>query len=274
MKKFKFLSLVGFIVLCLATALISGCGNSSSNEEKQAADSSASSSQKEVYIVAAASMTDAIKEIGAGYEKEHPDVKLMYNFGSSGALQTQIEQGAPADVFISAAQKQMNALDEKGLIDKDTRKDLLENKVVLIIPKDSDLTLKDFSDVATDKVNKIALGEPKAVPVGQYSEEIFKNLNILDQVKDKAVYASDVRQVLGWVETGEVDCGVVYATDAAISDKVKVLMEAPADTHKPVVYPVAVINSSKNPDVAKDFIAYLGTDSVKAILTKYGFSVK
>ncbi len=274
MKNFKLLSLIGFIVMCLAAVFISGCGNS--NEGKQEAESSsgAAVSQKEVYIVAAASMTDAIKEIGADYEKEHPDVKLMYNFGSSGALQTQIEQGAPADVFISAAQKQMNALDEKGLIDKDTRKDLLENKVVLIVPKDSNLTLQNFSDVATDKVNKIALGEPKAVPVGQYSEEIFKNLNVLDQVKDKAVYASDVRQVLGWVETGEVDCGVVYATDAAISDKVKVLMEAPADTHKPVIYPVAMVNSSKNPDVAKDFITYLGTDSVKAILTKYGFSVK
>ncbi len=274
MKNFKLLSLIGFIVICLAAVFISGCGNSNEGKQEAESSSSAAVSQKEVYIVAAASMTDAIKEIGADYEKEHPDVKLMYNFGSSGALQTQIEQGAPADVFISAAQKQMNALDEKGLIDKDTRKDLLENKVVLIVPKDSNLTLQNFSDVATDKVNKIALGEPKAVPVGQYSEEIFKNLNVLDQVKDKAVYASDVRQVLGWVETGEVDCGVVYATDAAISDKVKVLMEAPADTHKPVIYPVAMVNSSKNPDVAKDFITYLGTDSVKAILTKYGFSVK
>ena len=219
-------------------------------------------------------MTDAIKEIGANYEKEHPNVKLTYNFGSSGALQTQIEQGAPADVFISAAQKQMNALDEKGLIDKFTRKDLLENKVVLIVPKDSELSLNNFADVATDKVNKIALGEPKAVPVGQYSEEIFSNLKILDAMKQKAVYASDVRQVLGWVETGEVDCGIVYATDAAISDKVKVLMEAPENTHKPVVYPIAMVNSSKNPDVAKDFIAYLSQDAQKNILAKYGFNVK
>ena len=198
----------------------------------------------------------------------------MYNFGSSGALQTQIEQGAPADIFISAAQKQMNALDEKGLIDKDSRKDLLENKVVLIVPKDSDLTLSDFSELASDKISKIALGEPKAVPVGQYSEEIFKNLNILDEMKAKAVYASDVRQVLGWVETGEVDCGIVYATDAAISDKVRVLAEAPNDTHKPVIYPASILKESKNPDVAKDFLAYLSTDEVKNIFTKYGFDVK
>ena len=215
-------NIVILVMFCLLTVVFAGCGNTSQENSSQKTEK-----QQEVYIVAAASMTDAIKEIGANYEKEHPNVKLTYNFGSSGALQTQIEQGAPADVFISAAQKQMNALDEKGLIDKSTRKDLLENKVVLIVPKDSELSLNNFADVATDKVNKIALGEPKAVPVGQYSEEIFSNLKILDAMKQKAVYASDVRQVLGWVETGEVDCGIVYATDAAISDKVKVLMEAP-----------------------------------------------
>ena len=265
-------SIVFLVIACFLAMVVAGCGNSET--EKSSSVNSSENAQKEVYVVAAASMTDAIKEIGEGYEKKHPNVKLMYNFGSSGALQTQIEQGAPADIFISAAQKQMNALDEKGLIDKDSRKDLLENKVVLIVPKDSDLTLNNFSELAGDKISKIALGEPKAVPVGQYSEEIFKNLNILDEMKAKAVYASDVRQVLGWVETGEVDCGIVYATDAAISDKVKVLAEAPSDTHKPVIYPAAVLKNSKNPDVAKDFLAYLSTDEVKNIFTKYGFDVK
>lgn len=264
--KTNIIALVSFVLFSL---VIAGC-SSLENEEK----TQDTASQQEVYIVAAASMTDAVKEIGTNYEKQHSDVKLMYNFGSSGALQSQIEQGAPADVFISAAQKQMNALEEKNLIDKSTRKDLLENKVVLIVPKDSTLALNDFADVAGDKVNKIALGEPKSVPVGQYSEEIFTNLNVLDNVKAKAVYASDVRQVLSWVETGEVDCGVVYATDAAISDKVKVLLEAPADTHKPVVYPVAMVSSSKNPEIAKDFLAYLSQNEQKVILEKYGFDVK
>lgn len=266
-------NLLAWLMIAMLAIAAAGCG-SQAEKSSSSEGSSAPAEQKEVYVVAAASMTDAIKEIGAEYEKAHPDVKLMYSFGSSGALQTQIEQGAPADVFISAAQKQMNALDEKGLIDKSTRKDLLENKVVLIVPKDSDLKLNSFADAAGDKVSKIALGEPKAVPVGQYSEEIFKNLGVLDAVKAKAVYGSDVRQVLGWVETGEVDCGVVYATDAAISDKVKVLMEAPADSHKPVIYPAAMIASSKNPEIAKDFLAYLSGDQAKAILTKYGFDVK
>ena len=248
-------NIIALISLLLFSLAVAGCTSSENGDKAQE-----NASQKEVYIVAAASMTDAVKEIGANYEKQHPDVKLMYNFGSSGALQSQIEQGAPADVFISAAQKQMNALEEENLIDKATRKDLLENKVVLIVPKDSTLVLDDFAAAATDKVSKIALGEPKSVPVGQYSEEIFTNLNVWADIKAKAVYASDVRQVLSWVETGEVDCGVVYATDAAISDKVKVLLEAPAGTHKPVVYPAAMVSSSKNPEIAKDFLAYLSQD--------------
>lgn len=257
------------ISLLLFSFIISGCAavQSENGTEKNGA-------QKEVYIAAAASMTDAVKEIGANYEKKHPDVKLMYNFGSSGALQSQIEQGAPADVFISAAQKQMDALEQKNLIDKSTRRDLLENKVVLIVPKDSTLTLNSFSDAAGDAVEKIALGEMKSVPVGQYSEEIFTNLGILDKVKSKAVYASDVRQVLSWVETGEVDCGIVYATDAAISDKVKVLLTAPENTHKPVIYPIAMVSSSSNPEISKDFISFLGEDEQKAVLEKYGFAVK
>ena len=262
-------NIIALISLLLFSLAVAGCTSSENGDKAQE-----NASQKEVYIVAAASMTDAVKEIGANYEKQHPDVKLMYNFGSSGALQSQIEQGAPADVFISAAQKQMNALEEENLIDKATRKDLLENKVVLIVPKNSTLVLDDFAAAATDKVSKIALGEPKSVPVGQYSEEIFTNLNVWADIKAKAVYASDVRQVLSWVETGEVDCGVVYATDAAISNKVKVLLEAPAGTHKPVVYPAAMVSSSKNPEIAKDFLAYLSQDEQKAILAKYGFDVK
>ena len=264
MKKRYIAVMTAFLMTAM---MLMGCGGNGDKAQENA-------SQKEVYIVAAASMTDAVKEIGANYEKQHPDVKLMYNFGSSGALQSQIEQGAPADVFISAAQKQMNALEEENLIDKATRKDLLENKVVLIVPKNSTLVLDDFAAAATDKVSKIALGEPKSVPVGQYSEEIFTNLNVWADIKAKAVYASDVRQVLSWVEMGEVDCGVVYATDAAISDKVKVLLEAPAGTHKPVVYPAAMVSSSKNPEIAKDFLAYLSQDEQKAILAKYGFDVK
>ena len=127
--------------------------------------------------------------------------------------------------------------------------------------------------MTNENIQHIALGEPKGVPVGQYSEEIFTNLGILDAVKSKAVYGSDVRQVLAWVESGEADCGVVYATDAAISDKVKVIAIAPDDSHKPVIYPAAVIKDSKNVDESKKFLEFTSSDSAKKIFEKYGFTV-
>ena len=228
----------------------------------------------ELQVSAAASLTDAMKELATMYEKDHGNTKLVFNFGSSGALQQAIENGGAADVFVSAAQKQMNALDEKKLLADGTRVDLLVNQVVLITAKDSKLNLPDFKAVLDPEIKHIALGEPKGVPVGQYSEEVFTKLGILDHVKERAVYGSDVRQVLAWVETGDADAGVVYATDAAISDKVKVAAVAPADTHKPIVYPAAVLKDAKNMNEAKDFLAFLQTDAAKKVFEKYGFTVK
>ena len=228
----------------------------------------------ELQVSAAASLTDAMKELGGMYEKEHGNTKLVFNFGSSGALQQAIENGGAADVFVSAAQKQMNALDEKKLLADGTRVDLLVNQIVLITAKDSKLNLPDFKAVLDPEIKHIALGEPKGVPVGQYSEEVFTKLGILDQVKERAVYGSDVRQVLAWVETGDADAGVVYATDAAISDKVKVAAVAPDDTHKPIIYPAAVLKDAKNMNEAKDFLAFLQTDAAKKVFEKYGFTVK
>ena len=252
MKKF-------LATICAASLLITGCGGG--NVEKNV----------ELHVSAAASLTNAMNELAELYAKENPKVKIVFNFGSSGALQQAIENGGETDLFFSAAQKQMNALDEKGELAEGTRKDLLRNEVVLIVPNDSNKNISDFNDVATDKVEKIALGEPKGVPVGQYSGEIFTALNILDAVKVKAVYGSDVRQVLAWTESGEVDCGVVYATDAAISDKVKVICAAPEGSHKPVIYPAAVIKSSKNLDAAKKFLEFTSSDAAKKVFANYGF---
>lgn len=257
------------LLLIISLFLLAGCGSSGPKAENK----SAPVQKCEINISAAASLTDAIKEIGGKFEQANPNVKVTYNFGSSGALQSQIEQGAPSDVFISAAQKQMNDLEKKDLLLKDTRKDLLENKVVVIVPKDSKLELASMEDIVSDKVHTIALGEPKGVPVGQYSEEIFTSLHILAQAKAKAVYASDVRQVLNWVEVGEVDCGIVYATDAAISKGVKVLLTAPADSHKPVIYPVSVLKTTQHEQEAKALIAFLETAESKAVFEKYGFKV-
>lgn len=266
-KKFMVL----FLVLCTLALVAAGCGK---NEAETKSSASSSGTKTEIFVSAAASMTDAMKELAAVYGKAHPGITITYNFGASGALQTQIEEGAPADLFVSAAQKQMDNLDKKDLIVKDSRKDLLVNKVVLITGKENKAGLKSFEDVTSDKVKVIALGEPKGVPVGQYSEEIFTKLGMLDAVKAKASYGSDVRQVLDWVEHGEADCGVVYATDAAISKDVKVIAEAPAGSHKPVIYPAAVLKNSGNKEAAAEFLTFLSSKEAAAIFEKYGFQMK
>lgn len=238
----------------------------------QSNNTQSNSENKEIYVLAAASLTDVLTELANNYKQE-TSTEIIFSFASSGALQAQIEAYAPADIFFSAAQKQMNALEEKGLIDSETRKDLLENKVVLISPKNSNLNIKSFTDITNSNVKKLGLGEPKSVPVGQYSEEILSNLSILDIAKEKAVYGSDVRNVLDWVETAEVDCGIVYATDAKIAKNINIIAEAPEGTHKKVIYPISIIKSSQNKEEAKKFIEYISTDKSKEIFQNYGFTV-
>lgn len=226
-----------------------------------------------MHVAAAASLTDAMKDLATLYAKDNSAVEIVFNFGSSGALQQAIENGGETDLFFSAAQKQMNALEQSGNLLDGTRRDLLRNEVVLIVPKDGAKNIRTFEDLTGADVEHIALGEPKGVPVGQYSEEILMNLGILNAVKSKSVYGSDVRQVLAWVESGDADCGMVYATDAAISDKVTVVAAAPEGSHKPVIYPAAVVKASKHPEAAKDFLTFLGSDDAKKVFEKYGFKV-
>lgn len=276
--------LILFITATMILMMLSSCAtkapaassdvSKATSSEVTAVKPSDTSDKVELVVAAAASLTDVAAEISEMYKTKEPNITITYTFGSSGALQTQIEEGAPADIFMSAANKQMTALEQKGLINDSTKKELLLNKVVLITPKDSTKEIKSFEDVATDKVSTVALGEPKSVPVGQYSEEIFTSLGILDKVKAKSNYGSDVRQVLTWVESGEVDCGVVYATDAIASDKIKVVGEAPKDSHKPVIYPVAVLKSSKHTLEAQAFLDFLSTTEVTKVFKKYGFEMK
>lgn len=224
-------------------------------------------------ISAAASLKDSMEEVKKLYKKEKPNVTLNITYGSSGTLQQQIEQGADVDIFMSAAAKQMNALSQKNLLLEDTKVNLLGNSVVLITKKDASLGISDFKDSASDKIKKIALGEPSTVPAGQYAQEIYTTLNILDKVKAKAVYGNDVKQVLNWVETGNADAGVVYATDAKTSDKVKVVATASKDLLKtPVVYPVSVIKASKNVSSAKELLKFIEGSKAKAVFEKYGFN--
>ena len=167
----------------------------------------------------------------------------------------------------------MDALAEKELLLADSRKDLLINQVVLIVPQESALTLADFTDVTQETVKMVALGDPAGVPVGQYAQAVFEYLGNWDAVQAKAVFGSDVRQVLTWVESQEADCGVVYATDAAISEAVRVVAQAPAQSHPPVIYPAAVIKDSKAPEAAQAFLDFLSSEEAAAIFERYGFAM-
>ena len=226
--------------------------------------------QVTLIVSAAASLRDPMNEIKDIYAKETQDVSVTCNFASSGSLQKQIENGADVDVFISAANKQMDALEEEGLLEDGTKKTILGNSIVLVIPEDSSL-ISSFEELTQDKVKRIALGEFKTVPAGQYAEETFTNMNILDTIKAKAVYGKDVKEVLNWVETGNVDAGVVYLSDAKTSQKVKQVAVAPEESHKPIVYPASVIKSSKHKAEAKAFLDFLSSEKAKSVFEKYGF---
>lgn len=228
---------------------------------------------KTVTILAAASLTDVMGELEASYEESHPGIDLVFSFAGSGALQAQIEEGAPADIFISAANKQMDALNEEGLMDSTSIRELLLNKVVLIVPSDSTLCLTSFEDVLNDGVHMIGLGEIESVPAGKYAEQVFESLGIWDQVQERANFGTDVRTVLSWVEMGEVDCGVVYATDAFTSDAVTIAAEAPEGSCDEVVYPAGIIAGSEVSGEAEEFLQYLQSADASPVFESYGFTM-
>ncbi|MBD2614796.1 molybdate ABC transporter substrate-binding protein [Nostoc punctiforme FACHB-252] len=225
-----------------------------------------------ILVSAAASLKDALEEIKPLYQQSKSNVNITYNFGASGALQQQIEQGAPADIFISAGKKQVDALETKGLLLPGTRTNLANNRLVLIVAQDVE-GITSFYNLTDAKIKKIAIGEPRSVPAGQYGEQVLKKLQLYDRLKPKLVFANNVRQVLAAVETGNAEAGLVYATDAKISNKVKVVVAADDKFHSPIVYPIAVVKSSKNPTAAKEFVQFLSGPQAKDILKKYGFIV-
>jgi molybdate transport system substrate-binding protein len=223
-------------------------------------------------VSAAISLSNALAELKTVYQQSNPNVKITYNFGASGALAQQIQQGAPADVFFSAATKQMDTLEKADLLLPETRRNLLTNRLVLIAPKNG-LALASFKDLIDSRVKRIAIGEPKSVPVGQYSQELLTKLGIWQQIGPKVVFGNNVRQVLTFVETGNADAGIVYTTDAKESDKIQVRATAPANLHSPIVYPVAAIKGSRNAGAARAFVEFIASNRAKAIFEKYGFGI-
>ncbi len=227
--------------------------------------------QTTLTVSAAASLKDALVEAEAAYKQSSTDVAFTNNFGSSGTLAAQIDQGAPVDIFISAAVKPMDDLQANGLLVSGTRHNLLRNTLVLIAPLDS--KLRDFQGLTGSFVRVIALGDPASVPAGQYGKQTLVALHLFDALSAKFVLAKDVRQVLTYVETGNADAGLVYATDARSSGKVRVVEAASDATHDPIIYPVSVIKGSRNEKAAQRFIEYLGTPAAAAIFIKNGFTI-
>jgi len=227
---------------------------------------------QEMTLSVAISMKEATEELGRAFMQARPGVILRYNFGSSGELQKQIEAGAPVDVFISAAQRQMDELQQKGLIVPATRRNFARNVLTVVKPADSALDVSKPADLLDPRVRRIVIGNPRTVPVGQYSEESLRTLGLWERVQPKLVLAENVRQALDYVSRGEVDAGFVYTTDAAVrATRVKEAFRPGEDTYRPVVYPAAVVKDTRQPALARAFVELLVSAPGRATLTRLGF---
>jgi molybdate transport system substrate-binding protein len=230
-----------------------------------------------ITVSAAISLKDALDELGPIFQvqqhRKHggSGTAVTYNYGGSGTLARQIEQGAPVDVFFSAAEKQMDELAAQSLIVADTRHDLVGNALVLIAPTQSTV-LHNFQDLSNAAVKTIALGEASTVPAGMYARQTLEHLGLFAGLEKKVVYAKDVRAVLTYVETGNADAGLVYQTDANTSKKVRVIAVAPADSHDPILYPAAVLRDAKDKAAARAFVEFLQGPDARAVFQKYGFT--
>lgn len=226
---------------------------------------------QELTVSAAASLTDAFDAAKAAFESKHEGVTIVINYGSSGALFRQIEQGAPVDVFAAANPKWMDRAEEAGLVEPKTRTDFARNTLVLTTPAENSAGIAKAADLLEDHVERIAMGTPETVPAGQYARESLVMLGYWDTLAFKYIYAENVRAVLDYLRRGEVDAGFVYRTDAMQGgEEVAIIEEMPLKN--PVTYPIAIMKESGNKELAARFIDFLGSDEGMAILEEYGFS--
>jgi molybdate transport system substrate-binding protein len=255
MKKNLFLSLAASLVILILFS-----------------QSAVAEPQGELTVSAAMSLKNAFEKIGKAYEATHRGVKILFNFGAYGNLMRQIEGGAPVDAFASASKSEMDDLDRKGLIISGSRIDFASNSLVLIVPSRAERRIKSFADLNSEAVKKIAVGDPKTVPVGRYAGEALRYYKVLPGASDKVIFAENVRQISDYVGMGEVDAGIVYASDiSAGSKEVSVAATASTASHGPIVYSCALIRGTKKERQAMEFLALLASAEGAKMLEKYGF---
>lgn len=266
MKKVR-ITLILFLLIVFA---LTGCGGQA--EEAAPVVEGPTDEAVEVNVSAAASLTDALTEIQTEYAKESNAI-LLFNFAASGALQKQIEEGAPCDLFLSASKSNMDALEEKGLIEAGSRKDILGNTLTLVAATEKADAIKGYEELTSSDVTSISIGTPESVPAGKYAQQALENLGIWDQIQSKIVFAKNVKQALEYVDTGNTDCGLVYKTDAMTMETGIVIAELPDSSHDPIVYPAALTKDSAQAEAAAKFYEFLQTSYAKGVFEKYGFTV-
>lgn len=261
-------------IIMLVTVMVSlvACGGNKETDKSPVVDD-ANVEQVDLYASVAASVQDAMLELQKVYEKENLNVNLFFNFGASGALMQQIEEGVDADLFISAGKKQVDQLEEKGLLINESRIDFLKNDLVLIVNEKNKDKVKSLDDLLTLEGTAIAMGEPDSVPAGKYTLEALQSLGLYDQLEPHIVFTKDVRQALDYVDTENTIAGFCYASDAKMATNSVVAQVVPSDAHSPIVYPAAIIKDTKNLEEIKNFFAFLQTPESKAVFEKYGFKL-
>ena len=246
-----------YLFLLVAT-ILAGC-----SAEKE--------TQSVLTVSAAASLSDVLEEMATQFQDEHPKIDVQFNFGASGSLKEQIEQGAPVDVFISASTEKFNELVDGGFVEDGTN--LVRNELVLITSTEQE-GVQTFQDLVSDKIEKIALGTPDVVPAGEYGQQALQYYDVWSTIESKIVYAKDVRQVLTYVETNNTQAGIVYKTDALSSNKVRIVQTADDDSHDTIVYPAGVVKNTKLSKEAHLFLDYLEDESMQQIWEQYGFQME
>jgi molybdate transport system substrate-binding protein len=225
-----------------------------------------------ITVFAAASLTDSLREIARDYQNKSGD-KIEFNFAGSSVLARQIEEGAPADIFFSADEAKMDALEKKGLVEKSTRRSRLSNSLVIVVPADGAVSIDSPNDLTGGKIEHIALAEPHSVPAGIYAREYLEKIHLWKDISSKVVPMANVRAALAAVESGDAQAGIVYKTDAAISRKVKVAWEVPRQDGPKISYPMAMLKDSSQPQAARAFLDYLDSDAAGQVFLKFGFIV-